>query len=215
MKTRGLFTQQVWELVHPTFQEITSCRFVCELADGSLPKSCFAHYLTQDVLYLIKDAEALGNLSKRATMAEDQLFFEELRNDGLQVELLIREEYLGYYELQEATSQSKAFADYSDFLLRHSLESSYEVACAALLPCFWIYGAVCDFIIARMTQNNPYQKFISTYSGDEYYSYLNTFIEIVEQNFMNSCFREDMINVFIEASEHELRIFEESMLPAK
>ncbi len=66
-----------------------------------------------------------------------------------------------------------------------------------------------------MTQNNPYQKFISTYSGDEYYSYLNTFIEIVEQNFMNSCFQEDMINVFIEASEHELRVFEESMLPAK
>nr|WP_320119897.1 TenA family protein [uncultured Marinifilum sp.] len=212
MKAVGPFTQKLWETANPVYQQIISCQFVSELAAGTLSKNCFAHYLTQDVLYLKKDADALGNLSKLASCNEDRLFFEKLQNDGLEVEQIVREEYLTYYKLKEATNQSPAFADYSDFLILHSRESTYEVACAALLPCFWIYGAVGNSISAKNVANNPYQKFIDTYSSDVYEFYIRRFIEIVEKNSVFSGNKNKMIEAFVLSTQHELNVFQESML---
>jgi len=210
MKAAGLFTQQLWEAVDPIYQQIVSCRFVRDLAAGTLSKERFAHYLTQDILYLNKDAEALGNVSRRAQNNEESLFFRRLQEDGLEVEYVLRNEYLRYFNLQAATTQSKAFEDYSKFLLKHSLNSAYEVACAALLPCFWIYGAVGDVISEANTVNNPYQKFTDTYAGEEYEFYTRRFIEIVEENLVKTKLKTEMMEAFVQAAKHELNVFEEA-----
>ncbi|MGQ1911302.1 TenA family protein [Marinifilum sp. RC60d5] len=212
MKAAGPFTQEIWEFANPICKQITSCPFVSELAAGTLSQACFAHYLTQDVLYLKKDAEALGNLCHLAITNEDKSFFKKLQTDGLEIEQIVREEYLSYYKLKEVNNQSPAFADYSDFLLKHSQESTYEVACAALLPCFWIYAAVGSSISEQNVDHNPYQKFIDTYVGEEYEFYTNQFIEIVERNSVFSGNKNKMIEAFVLATQHELNVFQESML---
>ncbi|WP_282015964.1 TenA family protein [Marinifilum flexuosum] len=210
MQAVGTFTKELWEAAFPVYQKLISCRFVNELAAGTLSKESFSHYLTQDILYLKKDAEALGRVAARSKNDEDKDFFKSLEKDGLEVEFVLRNEYLNHFNLQEAKNQSKAFADYSNFLLTHAQNSPLEVAYAALLPCFWIYGAVADTIIQKNVSNNPYQKFIDTYAGDEYQHYTQKFIEIVECNSVESRCEKQVKEAFLEACRHELAVFEES-----
>lgn len=210
MRVLGTFTEDLWEVAFPVYQQLISCRFVSELASGTLSKESFSHYLTQDILYLKKDAEALGMVAERSKNDADRDFFKNLEKDGLEVEFVLRDEYLRHFNLQEVGIQSKAFADYSNFLLTHAQNSPLEVAYAALLPCFWIYGAVADTIIQKNVSNNPYQKFIDTYAGDEYQYYTQKFIEIVESNSVESEHKEQVKEAFVEACKHELAVFEES-----
>ncbi|WP_421919630.1 TenA family protein [Marinifilum sp.] len=210
MQAIGKFTRELWESAFPVYQQLVSCRFVTELSAGTLAKESFAHYLTQDILYLNKDAEALGMLAKRSKNDTYRDYFKSLEKDGLEVEFVLRNEYLQHFNLQEAKMQSKAFADYSNFLVNHAKNSPLEIAYAALLPCFWMYGAVADSIIHKNIGNNPYQKFIDTYAGDEYQYYTHKFIELVERSSANSQYQEQMKEVFIEACRHELAVFEES-----
>ncbi|PXY02455.1 transcriptional regulator [Marinifilum breve] len=210
MQAVGTFTKELWEAAFPVYQELISCRFVTGLAAGTLSKESFSHYLTQDILYLKMDAEALGRVAVRSKNDEDKDFFKSLEMDGLEVEFVLRDEYLRHFNLQEARVQSKAFADYSTFLLNHAKNSPLEVAYAALLPCFWIYGAVADTIIQKNVSNNPYQKFIDTYAGDEYQCYTQKFIEIVECNSIESEYKEQVKEAFVQACKHELAVFEES-----
>jgi thiaminase/transcriptional activator TenA len=43
------------------------------------------------------------------------------------------------------------------------------VAVATVLPCFWVYKEVGDFILAgEKFSGNPYQSWIDTYGGEEY-----------------------------------------------
>ena len=40
---------------------------------------------------------------------------------------------------------------------------------AAVLPCFWIYKKVGDYIYENQSvKNNPYQQWIETYAGEEF-----------------------------------------------
>ncbi|WP_321282279.1 TenA family protein [Marinifilum fragile] len=210
MQAVGIFTKELWKAAFSVYQQLISCCFVNELATGTLRKESFSHYLTQDILYLKKDAEALGMVAARSQNDTNRDFFKRLEKDGLEVEFVLRDEYLKHFNLQEAKVQSKAFADYSNFLLDHAKNSPLEVAYAALLPCFWIYGAVADTIIQKNVSNNPYQKFIDTYAGDEYVYYTQRFIEIVESNAVESGYKEQVKEVFIEACQYELAVFEES-----
>ncbi|WP_321308711.1 hypothetical protein [Marinifilum fragile] len=66
MQSVGTFAKELWEAAFPVYQQLTSCRFVTELAAGTLAKESFSHYLTQDILYLKKDAEALGMVAARS-----------------------------------------------------------------------------------------------------------------------------------------------------
>lgn len=211
MKAEGKYTQELWLEAQDVYQKILSCKFVKQLADGSLCKESFGHYLTQDVLYLLKDAEALGNVGERSKNEEEKTFFLALKEDGLAVEQVLREEYLRYFNLQPATIQSSAFKAYSDFLLYHSQHSSYECACVALLPCFWIYGEVADEISKHVLANNVYQKFIDTYAGDEYDDYTKKFIQIVENLAKESNNFDEMKRVFLQACEFEYLVFDEAI----
>lgn len=210
MQAVGAFTNELWEDAFPIYQQLISCRFVTEMAAGTLSKESFSHYLTQDILYLKKDAEALGMVAARSQNDTNRDFFKRLEKDGLEVEFVLRDEYLKHFNLQEARVQSKAFADYSNFLLSHAQNSPIEVAYAALLPCFWVYGAVANTIIQKNVSSNPYQKFIDTYTGDEYQYYTQKFIEIVESNSVESEHKVQVKEAFVEACKHELAVFEES-----
>jgi len=167
--------------------------------------------LTQDILYLKKDADALGRLAKRADCEGDKAFFSELEQDGLEIEFILQDEYLTYYQLEAATSQSPAFEAYSDFLLKHSQKSTYENAVIALLPCFWLYSSMRIHTTDKMVDNNPYQKFIDTYAGDEYREYTKRFIQIVEKQAVNCKNEATAVEIFKQGMQYELNLFIEAI----
>jgi len=211
MEAAGPFTQKLWDSSLPVFNQIVTCEFLKKLTDGSLDKESFAHFLTQDIIYLQKDADALGRLAKRSDSEDDKAFFSALEQDGLEIEFILQDEYLTYYQLEAATSQSPAFEAYSAFLLKHSQESTYENAVIALLPCFWLYSSMRIHTIDKVTGNNPYQKFIDTYAGDEYREYTKRFLQIVEKHAVNCENEKAAIEIFKQGMQYELNLFIEAI----
>ncbi len=213
IKLKGTFTAGLWESAAPLVTKIISCGFVAELADGTLSHNCFAHYLSQDILYLRQDNEALETLSKRSAEAPYREFFLKLANDGIAVEKKLHEEYLKHFKVEEAHEQSPAFKDYGRFILQQARLAPYPVAAATLLPCFWVYACTGEAIARKVVASNKYQKFIDTYSGNEYESYVEQFIAVVETLGQKADreVQDLMKQSFLKATAFELAVFEEAI----
>lgn len=213
LQPKGEFTNNLWLSISDLLHKITVSDFVVNLANGSLKHSCFAHYLSQDIIYIREDNKALEQLSLRSEKELHKVFFHKLAEEGLAVEKALHDEFLDYFKVSEAFTQSPAFKSYCEFILRHAHSSPLPVAAAALLPCFWLYARIGKTISSKSIENNKYQKFIDTYSGEEFEKYVEQYISIVEELGQSSDLKikEMMTNVFIEASRYELLIFEEAI----
>lgn len=213
MEAQGPFTKVLWDKVQLLYTQILQHPFIAGLADGSLSSNSFSHYLSQDVLYLKDDNCALEVLSERARDNEQQQFFKRLAVDGLEIEHVLHNEFLHHFQIVPATRKSPVIEAYTRFLLLHSEQSDYEVAVAALLPCFWVYNSVGHNILEKAVADNPYQKWIDTYKGDEYEEYTLDFIRITEKLAISTTSekQEKMVQAFVEATQFELSFFEEAM----
>ncbi len=213
MEAAGVFTEKLWSTIQPVYQQIISSRYIKRLTDGTLPHSWFAHYISQDVLYIIDDSRALAMTAARTENPDEMYFFLQLAKDGLDIERALHDEFLKHYTIPEASEKSPAFSAYENFLLHHAFYSPYTVAAAALLPCFWVYYKTGEYVLKNAAADNPYQKWIDTYSGTEYREYTSRFIQITEKLGQNATpeIREHMINAFTEGTEHELKVLEEAV----
>ncbi|MDL2243190.1 TenA family protein, partial [Bacteroidales bacterium OttesenSCG-928-K03] len=94
---------------------------------------------------------------------------------------------------------------YTSYLLSTMTQVPVEVAAAAILPCFWIYMEVGNYIFKNQKPNNPYQDWINMYS-DEGFAVSNArAIEICDELAANSseAQQQEMINAFILAAKME------------
>jgi thiaminase/transcriptional activator TenA len=48
------------------------------------------------------------------------------------------------------------------------------------LPCFWIYRKAGNYIFKHVAKNNIYQKWIDTYSGEEFARSVDGMIDITD-----------------------------------
>jgi thiaminase/transcriptional activator TenA len=74
-----------------------------------------------------------------------------------------------------------------------------------LLPCFWIYAEVGNYIVKKSSKGNPYQAWIDTYSGEEFNAAVEKAIEITEEAADNTTEnnRLTMKDAFLTSSELE------------
>jgi len=212
MKPAGPFTRELWTTVQPVYEQIINCLFVRRLTDGTLPRKWFTYYLSQDVLYIIDDSRALAVTAARAEKQDEMYFLLELAKDGLDIERSMHDDFIENYTIPEAPEKSPAFKAYADFLLNNAYYSPYPVAAAALLPCFWVYYKTGEYVFKNAIDNNPYRKWIDTYSGNEYIQYTKRFIQITENlgQKTNHIIRKQMENAFTKGAKHELSVFEEA-----
>lgn len=212
MEAVGPFTRKLWKTVQPVYEQIIHCMYIQSLVDGTLPHNWFAHYLSQDVLYIIDDSKALAVTAARATNPDEMYFFLQLAKDGLDIERALHDDFLELFTIPEAKEKSPAFDAYTAFILNHAFHAPYPVAVASLLPCFWVYYKTGEYVFNNTIDNNPYRKWINTYSGDEYIQYTKRFIHITENlgQKASAIIREQMENVFTEGTKHELQVLEEA-----
>lgn len=213
MKPAGEFTKEIWHNISDIYNDIINSKFVTGLASGTLAEESFKHYLSQDILYIQRDTIALDLISKRSDNKHEKDFFLRMSKDCMEIENILHDEFLDYFNVNAAKEQSPAFSAYSDFLLENVTNAEYPVAVAALLPCFWVYGKVGFHILKIQSPNNKYQKFIDTYSGDEYIDFTRQFINITESHgkCSNNSLKQEIVNAFITSTKHELSVFEESI----
>ncbi len=213
MDAVGPFTYKLWSAIQPAYRQIVSCPFLLKLSDGTLPLKCFKHYMAQDILYIIDDARALAITAARAENTDDMYFLLQLAKDGLDIERQLHNEMVRYFGIETISVKSPAFRAYTEFLFYHAWHSPYPVALASLLPCFWVYYNAGNQMKKYVTPDNPYQKWLNTYSDDIYSQYVERFVQMTEKEGrqVHSAIQEQMINAFIEGTLHELRVFEEAM----
>ena len=213
MEPKGEFTESLWTAIKPLYEKMIHHPFVIQLKNGTLPHHCFEHYLAQDILYIQDDSKALEMISEKAPSHDEQTFFKSLAEDGLEIERVLHDDFLIHFKISGTKGKSPVIEDYTRFLIIHASQSSYQIAAAALLPCFWVYYKVGNHIVSHYSKNNIYQKWIDTYQGEEYEMYTGKFIEIVEKlaAVLSEKEQSQMRQAFITSTRFELHFFNESM----
>ncbi|MGL4667724.1 MAG: hypothetical protein ACRCWR_07320 [Saezia sp.] len=97
-------------------------------------------------------------------------------------------------------------AIYTSYLLRQLAIAPVEVIAAAVLPCFWIYKAVGDYILINQIKiENPYQSWIDTYGGEDFDKSVKQAIRICDE-LADTCTEEQrqaMTEVYVMCSKME------------
>jgi thiaminase/transcriptional activator TenA len=140
------FTDALWAEIRPTYEAILDLPFNRELAAGTLSRERFVFYMVQDAHYLGAFARALATAAAKATTPEAQVTFAKSAHEAIVVERALHEGFFREFgvsaERFAATRPSPTCAGYSDFLLATAYQHPFQVAAAALLPCFQIYYEV-------------------------------------------------------------------------
>ncbi len=175
------FTRQLWQDIEPIYQGILQHPFNQELAQGTLDQSRFQFYLKQDALYLVDFARALALIGARSGTAQAVVDFLHFAEGAIVAERSLHEYYFQVYGTQLDVDYAPGCFSYTNYLLATAALRSYEEAIAAVLPCFWIYREVGNYIHKTAATENPYQKWIDTYAGEEFGAVVEQAIAITEQ----------------------------------
>ncbi len=175
------FSEALWQQIAPIYQRIIDHPFNVELAQGTLERERFVFYLEQDAYYLVNFSRALAFIAARADSSKTSHTFLNFALGALVAERELHANFLGpHYDCNDI-EPSPACVAYSQYLIATAATATVEEAVAAVLPCFWIYREVGRNIAAHATENNPYMRWIDTYSSQEFSEATDQAISILDE----------------------------------
>ncbi len=164
------FSDDAWTKVAKVREAIYAMPFNTALADGTLSKDVFAHYIVQDSLYLAEYAKALALAAAKAPDGHALMVFAGGATEAVQVERALHADYLGQFGIEQATAAnaepSPTCLAYTSYLLSVAQTQGFAELAAAILPCFWVYQDVGTRIHAAAGADNPYRAWIETYADE-------------------------------------------------
>jgi thiaminase/transcriptional activator TenA len=205
------WSELTWNQCEDRYQSILKMPFVTELANGTLPKEKFQFYMAQDSLYLEHFGRALALIAARANDISHTLNYLKYAETAIVVENILHESYFQDFGLTEKGEIQPACHHYIHFLKSTAALDSVEIAMAAVLPCFWIYKKVGDHIFNQLqSENNPYQRWIDTYGGEEFADAVEQAINLCDQaaSETTSVIRQKMTEAFMTSSRMEYHFWE-------
>lgn len=163
------WSEQAWLAAKPVYDKILTHPFIQGLINGTLDREKFTFYIQQDALYLAEYGKVLTAIASRLSKPEHIEAFIHFASDSMAVEKALHQSFMK--EISEASKPepSPGCLLYTSYLLRQMAIAPIEVIVAAVLPCFWIYKEVGDYILANQIKGaNPYQDWIDTYGGEDF-----------------------------------------------
>jgi thiaminase/transcriptional activator TenA len=162
------FSERAWAATAPLRAAIDDLPFLTELGTGSLAPAVFRHYLEQDALYLAGYARALALLSARAPETAASGFWATSAHGCGVVETQLHADLLSAEELgppNGSVGPSPTCLGYVSWLVATAATSTYAVAAAAVLPCFWVYADVGRRLAgaAASAAEHPYRRWVTAY----------------------------------------------------
>ncbi|MFV0554058.1 MAG: thiaminase II [Mangrovibacterium sp.] len=174
------WSKKAWQYSEDIYQQITQLDFIKELTRGTLPKEKFQFYIAQDALYLKEYGAILAEIATRLSKAEHQAAFANFASSTVSVEQVLHAQYIDLFSQQKEASPSNLL--YTSFLWAQLAKGDIHQIVAAVLPCFWIYKEVGDYILAqKQVPDNPYQDWINTYGGEEFANSVRCTISICNE----------------------------------
>jgi thiaminase (transcriptional activator TenA) len=155
--------------------------FVQGIADGTLPKSKFAHYVGQDAFFLEAFARAYSIAAAKAPDWEGFNVFHDLAGGVLQ-ELNLHQAYASQWGVDlKAVEPGAATRRYTDFLLATAWSQTIGITAAAMLPCMKLYAFLGQSLAIRGIPAHDYGDWIGTYSSEEFEPLAVRLAEVVER----------------------------------
>ncbi|MDD4661287.1 MAG: thiaminase II [Massilibacteroides sp.] len=175
------WSEQAWLSAKPVYKRIVELPFINELMNGTLAYEKFIFYIRQDAVYLAEYGKVLAGIASKVENPFQFASFVRFAGDSIAVEQALHESFIG--ELKgEKNEASPSCLLYTSYLHKQLVNASIEVALAAVLPCFWVYKKVGDYILENQTNgNNPYQNWINTYGGNEFEKSVSEAIDICDE----------------------------------
>ncbi len=165
------WSKQAWSNISSLYEHIIGMPFIQELKDGTLPLEKFQFYMQQDARYLEHFGRVLAYIGSKSNVNDQAIQFFDFGKNALIVEKALHETYFKQFKVIDAHEDSAMQPichHYVHYLKSTAAFDPLEVAIAAVLPCFWIYKEVGDYILAGAKSNNRYQAWIDTYSGEDF-----------------------------------------------
>ena len=175
------YTDQLWKAAAHVYQEILAHPFNQSLMNGTLEADPFKFYINQDALYLQDFGRALALIAAKSHDAQKLQQFAHFAEGTVLVERELHNHYFQQFGINPTTVKSPTCTLYTSFLLNKASLEAYEIGIAALLPCFWIYREVGNYIYNKATPDNPYQEWLDTYAGDEFSKLVDQAIRITDE----------------------------------
>lgn len=202
--------------------------FNIELTEGTLSAAIYQDFLEQDNLYLNVYSEALQMIGNRLEDEHSKQFFLQQSRFIREFEQILHTTY-GLTPIDvcqksqhppsqtffpsNATTPLKiaSISNYTHYLLTTAKNVPIEVAIASLLPCYDIYTLLGQRCKKSYSQNNPYRKWIDTYSDPDFIQSTEKMIEITNRlaQFQNELVQEEMIEAYRRSTIHELSFIDE------
>ena len=149
----------------------TGHRFVRGLADGSLPRSAFLHYLIQDYVFLVHFSRAWSLAAVKSETMDEMKTCAATVNALVNFEMDLHvktcaAEGIREDQLFDAREDVETLA-YTRYVIDAGVQGDFLDMMAALAPCVMGYGEI-GATLAREAGDTPYRDWIETYASDEY-----------------------------------------------
>jgi len=166
-------SQECWQSVGDWFDAICRHEFIAGLVDGSLPEDVFVRYLVDDAHYLDRYARVLAVLASRAPAVVGTELLAGSAVGAVAAERELHRAYLAPRGLDPDTTvvpeASPTCVAYTGSLEAAAHSAPFDVALAAVLPCFRVYAEVGRYVLARRPSgDHPYGAWIDTYAAPEF-----------------------------------------------
>ena len=207
------WSEDAWRHVESIYSDILRLPFLVELSSGELSEARFRFYIEQDIIYLARLAKSMSTLAARLTDVECREMFELFARETMAMEGAMQSDYFGDVTFAEDHPTTKACGEYMAFESHNAQFEDQGVALATLLPCFWIYKRVGDYVVnhSELT-SNPYKEWIDLYSDPYFAREVEMFIGVCDRYAESSSeeVRERMYGAFVRSAQFEYDFWRDS-----
>ena len=141
--------------------------FVQGIADGTLQRPAFEHYVGQDAFFLDAFAKAYALGLARSPDAATMRRFKTLL-DGAMDEQALHAGYAERWGVDLHPEPTAATRAYTDFLLRTATLEPLHLLAAAMTPCMRLYAWLGQQLRDVVAGDSDYLEWVETYGSDEF-----------------------------------------------
>ena len=180
-RTRDL----LWADVEGVYAAILDHPFLAGLADGTLPRAAFRHYVVQDSHYLRGYARALAVCAAKAPDDRGTALFARGAGNAVAAEQGMHAGLLAGLGTTAEAAVAEPVAPttqaYLSYLLATAYGGSFPEALGAVLPCYWIYAKVGAELVERGSPDPLYAEWIAMYGGEAFQAVVDEVLDLTDR----------------------------------
>ncbi|WP_321387563.1 thiaminase II [uncultured Enterococcus sp.] len=215
------FTTEARAVAEELWEKSKKHRFIEELQAGTLAPEVFRYYLLQDRYYLEQFAKIHQKAAELAKQEEEkQLFLAGVI--GLEeAEIAVREGFFKELGITDDEIASAPIAPtayhYTTHMYSELLSGSTARTAAALLPCYWLYQEIGEYLIESGSSHPLYQRWIETYDSEGYRDAVDRQRELTDRlaESVATEERQSMLQGFLISSYQEWKFWEMAYVQEK